>query len=154
MKVLAGKSFIIFIILLGIIQGLSLFTFKYAEGFSYFSADPKACVNCHIMRSNYDSWQKSSHHAAATCVECHLPQTMPDKLIAKAINGYYHSVGFTFMNFKEPILIKESNKKILHENCLKCHSAAVHELVKGATTDKNAVNCIHCHAGVGHGALH
>ena len=39
----------------------------FAEGLSYFSTNPAACANCHIMQSQYDSWQKSSHHGAASC---------------------------------------------------------------------------------------
>jgi cytochrome c nitrite reductase small subunit len=27
----------------------------------------------------------------------------------------------------------------------------LHDLVAGATTDRDAVRCVHCHAGVGHG---
>ena len=55
---------------LGVAFGIGGFTFRYAEGFSYFQTDPKACVNCHIMRPQFDAWQKSSHHAVAVCVEC------------------------------------------------------------------------------------
>ncbi len=60
-------------LLTGALAGISVFTFHYAEGFSYFSTDPAACANCHIMQSQYDSWQKASHHGLATCVDCHLP---------------------------------------------------------------------------------
>ena len=60
----------------GVLGGLGLVTFHYAEGTSYLSADPAACVNCHIMRPQYDAWQKASHHAVATCVDCHDPDTM------------------------------------------------------------------------------
>jgi cytochrome c nitrite reductase small subunit len=152
MKIASKVNLSLLMVILGAAWGLGLFTFNYAEGFSYFSSDPKACINCHIMNDNYNSWTKSSHHAAATCVQCHLPSEMPGKLIAKAINGYYHSTGFTLMNFKEPIMIKESNKKILQQNCLNCHGAVVHDLVKSATTDHDAIDCIHCHVGVGHGS--
>ena len=86
--------------------GLSVFTFDYAEGTSYFSTDPKACVNCHIMNDQYHSWQKGGHHASATCVECHLPHDTIPKYIAKADHGFWHSKGFTFNDFKEPIRIK------------------------------------------------
>ena len=48
-------------------SGLGGFTFQYAEGLSYFSTDPKACANCHIMQREYDDWQRASHHAVATC---------------------------------------------------------------------------------------
>ena len=36
--------------LLGVLVGVGGFTGHYAEGLSYFSKDPAACMNCHIMR--------------------------------------------------------------------------------------------------------
>jgi len=78
----------------GILTGIGGFTFRYAEGFSYFSKDPRACVNCHIMRPQYDSWQKASHKGVAICVDCHLPNGFIGKYQAKAENGYHHSRGF------------------------------------------------------------
>lgn len=140
-------------VLLGLLIGTGAFTFKYAEGFSYFSTDPKACANCHIMNSQYDSWQKSSHHAVAGCVDCHLPHTFIAKYIAKAENGYHHSKAFTTQEFQEPIMIKEKNSRILQHNCVECHDDMVHELFKRDVTNSDAVSCIHCHASVGHGAL-
>lgn len=136
---------------LGIAAGAGAYTFRYAEGLSYFSTDPAACVNCHIMQPQYDSWQKSSHHATARCVDCHLPHDFFAKYLAKASNGYWHSKGFTFQDFPEPIRIKESNRRILQKNCLECHGALVHDLVAGATDEADAVACIHCHRSVGHG---
>ena len=140
--------------LLGSLVGMGAFTFKYAEGLSYFSTDPKACMNCHIMTPQYDSWQKSSHHAVAGCVDCHLPHTFVAKYIAKAENGYHHSKAFTTQEFHEPIMIKEKNSRILQHNCVDCHNDMVHELFKrDVKNDSDAVSCIHCHASVGHGAL-
>jgi cytochrome c nitrite reductase small subunit len=138
---------------LGAVLGLGMYTFVYAEGFSYFSTDPKACANCHIMNDKYDSWVKSSHHIVATCVDCHLPHTVFRKYMAKAVNGYHHSKGFTFQDFHEPILIKPHNSRILQEACLGCHGDFVHLVVAGSTTDKNSVTCVHCHASVGHGPI-
>ncbi len=43
---------------------MAAFTFRYAEGLSYFSTDPKACANCHIMNDQFVSWSKGPHHAA------------------------------------------------------------------------------------------
>jgi cytochrome c nitrite reductase small subunit len=48
-------------------------------------------------------------------------------------------------------MIKPKNARILQENCLACHRDMVEHLVAGATTDQDAVSCVHCHAGVGHG---
>ena len=71
-------------IVVGTFVGLGGVTFRYAEGLSYFSTDPKACANCHIMRPQYDGWQKASHHTSASCVDCHLPDTFFAKYAAKA----------------------------------------------------------------------
>jgi cytochrome c nitrite reductase small subunit len=148
----SGKwLFALFALVLGTAVGVGLVTFTYARGLSYFSSDPRACINCHIMNDQYDSWGKSSHHAAAKCVDCHLPHEGIDKWIAKAENGYHHSKGFTFQDFHEPIMIKPKNSRILQNNCLKCHEDLVHDIVEGSTTDITSVTCVHCHSSVGHG---
>jgi cytochrome c nitrite reductase small subunit len=144
-----GKKVLAIAILLAITTGLGLFTFIYAEGMSYFSHDPKACANCHIMNDQYESWSKSSHHAAAVCVDCHMPEGLVAKLIAKADNGYRHSKGFTLNDFHEPIRINERNSQILQANCLRCHGDLVHGLAPGPGGQD--VRCVHCHSHVGHG---
>jgi cytochrome c nitrite reductase small subunit len=138
-------------LLLGALFGVGAFTFRYAEGLSYFSKDPRACVNCHIMQPQFDSWQKASHHGFATCVDCHLPHDVVGKWVAKASNGYHHSKGFTLQDFHEPIRLKPMNFEILQANCIACHAEMVDGLVAGATTDADAVNCLQCHRDVGHG---
>jgi cytochrome c nitrite reductase small subunit len=149
--VLGPGTLLVLAAAVGVLAGIGAYAFTYAEGFSYFSTDPRACANCHIMRPQYDAWQKASHHQAATCVDCHLPHGLVAKYLAKAGNGYHHSRGFTLQDFREPIAIKPGNARILQENCLSCHEALVHDLVAGATTDRDAVRCVHCHPGVGHG---
>jgi cytochrome c nitrite reductase small subunit len=138
-------------LLAGLVLGLGLFTFSYAEGLSYFSTDPAACANCHIMNEQYDSWQKASHHTVAKCVDCHLPHDFIGKYLAKAENGYFHSKGFTFQDFHEPIMIKPKNAHILQENCIACHGDITHELVAAAGDERDSVGCVHCHVSVGHG---
>ncbi|HEY5644114.1 MAG TPA: cytochrome c nitrite reductase small subunit [Woeseiaceae bacterium] len=138
-------------VIVGVMLGIGGFTFLYAEGFSYLSSDPKACVNCHIMRPQYDSWQKASHHAVAKCVDCHLPHSFFRKYLAKAENGWHHSKGFTLQDFHEPIMIKPPNARILQENCIACHEDFVHVLVSGINAAADEVQCVHCHADVGHG---
>ena len=140
-------------IMIGAVLGLGIFTFIYAEGFSYFSNDPKACVNCHIMNDEYASWVKSPHHAVATCNDCHVPHQLVPKLISKGRNGYNHSRAFTLQNFHEPIMITAHNATILQENCLSCHGEFVWNMLPGLSTDPDAVRCVHCHRGVGHGPV-
>jgi cytochrome c nitrite reductase small subunit len=137
--------------LVGILAGLGAFTFTYGEGASYLSSNPDACVNCHIMRDQYASWNASSHSAQAGCVDCHLPHGPISKWISKAENGWFHSVGFTLQNFPEPIRIKPRNRAIVQRNCVECHTAMVHEMLP-ATAGGESVSCIHCHADVGHAA--
>ena len=137
-------------VVVGVLAGLGGFTLDYGEGLSYFSTDPAACANCHIMQPQYDSWQKASHHTVATCVDCHLPHTFVAKYLAKMENGYYHSKGFTLGGFHEPISIKSKNSDILQDNCLSCHGSMTADMLVGAGHD-GAVRCVHCHATVGHG---
>lgn len=150
---LGKRTALVAAVALGMLLGLGLFTFNYAEGFSYFGTDPKSCANCHIMNAQYDSWIKSSHHGVARCVDCHLPKALVPKLWAKGVNGYHHSKGFTFQDFHEPIMIKPHNSQILQDACLRCHGELVHQLVAGSTTDRDAVRCVQCHASVGHGPV-
>jgi cytochrome c nitrite reductase small subunit len=129
--------------------GVGGMTFNYAEGFSYLSADPAVCANCHIMQPQYDSWQKASHHTVATCADCHLPPEFPGKYFAKAENGWNHSKAFTLQDFPEPIVITKKNADILHENCLRCHADLIND--QATTSTEGAPRCVRCHVSVGHG---
>jgi cytochrome c nitrite reductase small subunit len=148
-----GKLVLLAAVMFGILLGTGAFTFDYGEGLSYFSKDPRSCANCHIMWPEYGSWQKASHHTVAVCVDCHLPHELVPKYLAKADDGIRHSYGFTFQNFHEPIRIKSLGSRILQTNCMTCHEGMVHNLVAGATTDNDAVTCVHCHSDVGHGPM-
>ncbi len=82
--------------LAGTFVGTGVFTFVHAKGHTYLSDDPAVCVNCHVMRDQYDGWRRGSHHAQATCNDCHLPHDNPiHALYVKASNGYRHSQAFT-----------------------------------------------------------
>ena len=37
------------------------------------------------------------------------------------------------------------------DSCLRCHGELVESMVPGATTDPDAIRCVHCHLSVGHG---
>ena len=134
----------------GALIGIGGVTFHYADGTSYLSSDPAACANCHIMQSQYDSWQKASHHTVATCVDCHMPTDFFGKWIAKAENGWKHSKAFTLQDFPEPIRITEKNAQILQASCLRCHAELTHGM---ATGHDEAPSCVHCHQDAGHGPM-
>lgn len=134
----------------GVAAGIGSYTFRYAEGLSYFRTDPKACVNCHIMQPQYDAWQKSSHHQVAVCIDCHLPHDFVPKYLAKAENGWRHGEKFTTQRFVEPIVVQAKGRAILQENCVRCHGELAHQIM-GATAGGEQLACTHCHWGVGHG---
>ena len=137
-------------ILLGLLIGVGVFTFEYANGFAYFSNDPNACAHCHIMREHLQSWQASSHHGKAVCNDCHTPHSLIPKLITKADNGWNHSLKFTLGTSGDPILIRKVNAERLQENCIRCHQDFVAE-VRAFNHSTGDLNCVRCHANVGHG---
>lgn len=134
---------------MGVLLGLSLFTFRYAEGLSYLSNDPASCVNCHIMRDQFDSWNRSTHKAVATCNDCHAPHTFPGKWIVKGVNGFNHSLAFTTGNFPDPIRIRTLNAEVAQHNCVECHATTVSQVHSGAEGEERY--CTSCHSNPGHG---
>lgn len=147
---LAPFSFwLLFAALLGGILSLGVFTFAYAQGASYLSDDPAACVNCHVMRDVYDGWNHGSHKAVATCNDCHTPHSsIVAKYAVKGLNGFRHSVAFTLGNFPEPIQITSLNRSVARNNCLYCHASITAEMNHAAGDEPT--DCLHCHARVGH----
>ena len=145
---------------LGAFGGASAYTFVAANGLSYMSDDPAVCVQCHIMRDEYDGWRHGSHHAVATCNDCHLPHdSFAHKLFVKASNGYHHSRAFTFQDFAEPIRIHPGNSKVLEANCIHCHGNVVGDITAHGTLgvpsdpmqQADLFGCVRCHQTVGHG---
>jgi cytochrome c nitrite reductase small subunit len=139
----------LFAIFLGMLIGIGTFTFGYGKGASYLSNNPESCANCHAMQDHFDSWAKSSHHAVATCNDCHLPHDSVGKWVTKADNGFFHSLAFTLGNYKNPIQIKPRNKRVTQGACIHCHHDTVHEMLP-ATEEQDMLNCVHCHSRVGH----
>ena len=147
--------------LVGVFLGSGAYTFAAANGASYLSDNPATCVNCHIMREQFDGWQKASHHAQTVCNDCHLPHdNVLHMFFVKASNGYHHSKAFTLQDFAEPIRIKPGNAKVLEDNCLRCHGALTAEITAhgtlGVPTDPtqkaDLYGCVRCHQDVGHGS--
>lgn len=131
-----------------IVLGMGLFTFVYAKGYSYLSDDPAACNNCHVMRDQYDAWRHSVHSRVAGCNDCHTPHdSVVSKYLVKAINGWNHSVAFTFQTYGEVLHIRDFNADVVQGNCLYCHANVVDAI---APHHDDAPDCMSCHAGIGH----
>jgi cytochrome c nitrite reductase small subunit len=132
----------------GSAAGLGGYTFVYARGASYLSNDPAACNNCHVMNEHFDGWKRSSHHAVATCNDCHTPPGLIAKYATKASNGFWHSFAFTTGDFPEPIGIKPHNRDVAERACRGCHGPIVEAMDSGEHAGD--VSCIRCHGAVGH----
>ena len=134
--------------LLGAPVGLGLYLLHYAAAFSYFSNDPMACINCHVMRDQFENWNHSSHKAFAVCNDCHTPKAFADKWIVKGINGWNHSVAFTTGNFPDPIHINKMNSRVVQSRCVSCHETLVSAIHRNASGEERL--CFDCHKNVGH----
>lgn len=143
--------------------GVALIMFVYlinaSQALSYLSTDPKACINCHVMHTQYATWQHSSHAMRATCVECHLPRdTMVNKYMAKARDGWNHSVAFTLNTYGQNILISDDGADRVQANCISCHARLTAVIISNADRyhDFTGVvsedrKCWDCHRDVPHG---
>lgn len=145
---ISSYFFIALTIIVGVLSGVGIFTLGYGDGLSYLTNDPSACVNCHIMQPQFDSWQKSSHHSVAVCNDCHTPHHPVWKWVTKADNGFFHSLAFTLNDFHEPIQIKPRNRRVTIGTCASCHADVIHQI---ALTERiEEVMCTRCHSEVGH----
>lgn len=138
--------------LLGALVGAGGFTFREAKGLSYLGNEPETCANCHIMRGHLDGWRKASHHAVATCNDCHVPQSFVPKYLVKGENGFSHSKAFTFQDFPEPIQARPVSARIVQKNCLRCHGALVGDMLAKSRGSDATFTCARCHDRVGHGS--
>ena len=130
---------------------------------SYLSSEPKACINCHVMNTQYATWKHSSHGVAnVTCVECHLPTDgFFEKYKAKSIDGWNHSVAFTMDSYDHAMKISEYGAERVQNNCLKCHSSLASEIISNADKYHNfdqeyvkgGRKCWDCHKNVPHGKV-
>lgn len=148
------------IIVMGVIIGLGAVIAHMANFTSYLSDNPQACINCHVMTTQYVSWTKSSHARVATCNDCHVPH---DNIIRtysfKASDGMRHAFMFTFRLEPQVIRIKEAGINVVQENCVRCHSGYVHNvgLTKKVTLEMRENGegkfCWDCHKETPHGTV-
>ncbi len=147
------------IIILGVLIGIVVFIFKVSNAVSYLSDDPETCINCHIMTPQYATWTHSAHRENATCNDCHVPHdNVFNKYYFKAKDGLRHATMFTLRLEPQVIFIKEEGKKVVHQNCIRCHSDLVKDSKLATQTNFEAHNktdreCWDCHREVPHGRV-
>lgn len=106
----------------GLAGGLAVYLFHVSRASSYLSDKPETCVNCHIMAPQYATWHRSSHREVAHCNDCHVPHNnVLNKYYFKAKDGMRHATIFTLRAEPQVIFIKEAGKKVVQQNCIRCH---------------------------------
>jgi cytochrome c nitrite reductase small subunit len=130
---------------LGAVIGVGGYAFVYAKGTSYLGNDPATCANCHAMQGHFEGWQQASHHAVATCNDCHTPSGPIAKYVVKATNGYHHSMAFTLGGYPENIRARPESVAVVEGQCRHCHEDVVSSMTHGGE-----LSCVRCHASVGH----
>lgn len=109
-----------------VVAVIGMFFYLIAESkmLSYMSSDPEVCITCHTMNTHYATWQHSSHRERATCVDCHLPRdSFMNKMLAKARDGYNHSLAMTFKTYGYNLRITDDAASRIQDNCISCHDA-------------------------------
>lgn len=145
-------------VMLGVFAGLMLYTFYISNAVSYVSNNPKTCINCHIMKPQFATWQHSSHREQAVCNDCHVPQNnFVNTYYFKAKDGLRHATIFTLRNEPQVIFIKEEGKAAVQMNCIRCHRHLNAEIENRISLEAHYQGegklCWECHREVPHGRV-
>ncbi len=148
------------IIILGIFTGLGIYSVYLSKAGSYLSDDPQACVNCHIMAPQYATWNHSSHREVANCNDCHVPHNnIFNKYYFKAKDGLNHATLFTMRAERQVIFIGNAGKKVVKDNCIRCHKELFDQSKLISQTKGNYLvhntdrKCWECHREIPHGRV-
>jgi cytochrome c nitrite reductase small subunit len=140
-------------LLLGMTAGMGAFVFHISRAASYLSDAPETCMNCHVMTTQYVTWQHDSHARAATCNDCHVPHT---SLLAqygfKAKDGLWHATVFTMRWEPQVIRISAGAVPVVEDNCRRCHAQVIAN-VAPAAHQAGDLKCWDCHREVPHGTV-
>ena len=144
---------------LGIFFGLGCYVLYLSKAASYLSDAPETCVNCHVMAPQYATWNHSSHREVATCNDCHVPHNnVVNKYFFKAKDGLRHASMFALRMEPEVIFILDEGKKVVHNNCIRCHTQQLTDPKLASQVPNHAHNtqdrvCWECHREVPHGRV-
>ncbi|GAB6165171.1 hypothetical protein JCM19992_11710 [Thermostilla marina] len=147
-----GLRFLIFSVA-GVCCGLAIVVVHISRAPSYLSDEPEVCVNCHVMRTEYVTWQHSSHREVAHCNDCHVPNdSFFRHWLFKAEDGLWHSTVFTMRWEPQVIELSERAVPVVEENCRRCHEKILDESPL-AVHRQGDLRCWECHREVPHGRV-
>jgi cytochrome c nitrite reductase small subunit len=146
-------------LLIAFFIGIFIYALYVSNAVSYLSDNPETCVNCHVMRSEFASWQHSSHKEVAVCNDCHVPHNnVVNKYLFKARDGLRHATIFTLRMEPQVIKMHEAGQAVVQKNCQNCHQVlneAVGLLTIGLEEKKHGEGklCWDCHRETPHGRV-
>jgi len=109
------------------------------------TSGPEYCNSCHVMNEQYEAWFMTGLHRNIKCIDCHLPHSSGVRyFVWKGLDGMKDLVMFHSGVYSEKIGISGHGKKIVMENCLRCHEGMVSVM---NTEDRD---CWSCHRRVNH----
>ncbi len=108
------------------------------------SDSPGFCAGCHVMEYEHRSWMHAGAHRRNRCVDCHLPNhNLAVHYVWKSIDGMKDAIMFYSGKVPDPILLSDHGKKVLQQNCIRCHEETV------AMIDTSR-DCWECHRSITH----
>jgi cytochrome c nitrite reductase small subunit len=141
-------SFLMF----GFAAGTGAFVLHASRATSYLSDSPETCVNCHVMNTQYVSWQHSGHARVATCNDCHVPHdSMLSHYAFKAKDGLWHATVFTMRWEPQVIRLSPGAVPVVENNCRRCHERLIDHVPSLAAHEDGDHRCWDCHREVPHG---
>ena len=127
------------VILLGTLVGIGCLLVYISNAASYLSDRPGACINCHVMASEYATWQRGSHGRVAVCNDCHVPHdNFLKKYAFKAKDGLRHATVFTLRMEPQVITLNTAAIAVVQENCVRCHVNVVANVTASQVSGGNA----------------
>jgi cytochrome c nitrite reductase small subunit len=140
-------------LMLGVTAGMGLFVIHVSRAASYMSDAPDTCMNCHVMTTQYVTWQHSSHAGVATCNDCHVPHTsLAAQYGFKTKDGLWHATVFTMRWEPQVIRLSPGAVSVVENNCRRCHAHVVAD-VGPAAHKQGDLRCWDCHREVPHGTV-
>ena len=137
---------IIGILALAAVVGVGMYVTDFT---AYLGNNPTTCNNCHVMDAVYENWYHGGHQDWAVCGDCHTPHDFIPKYLVKAQSGFRHVSAFTLGHIPDAIRPRQSSLAVIQENCIRCHTETVANILQGAMEMDRY--CFDCHRSVSHG---
>jgi len=106
------------------------------------------CGRCHVMQEQVDTYQHSPHRQTTNCGACHDPHGLLTGSVYASYTGTRDVYRVVTNTTPEEIRITDMSKRVVQNNCLRCHGDIMQEI--GDTSQNGGNHCFHCHREIIH----